>query len=371
MKLIIAIIIGAGLFWVVRLLYRKKWQEGLSVSIDFPDRMVYEGEESSLQEVITNNKWLPLPILQVKFAITKTFRFAHDSGGDVTDQYYRSEYFTIRPFERVSRTYPFCCTKRGLFSMKNMDILCKDLFMSGEMYDSVEHLATLLVLPRRIPIQEIPADCMQFMGEIMSNLKLSEDPFAFSMIREYQPYDSMHAVNWKVSARMDDLMVNTFHTTLQRELVICLDLNTHARLYEERIQEALIRIAATLGAYYIGNKIPTALISNGCDVITQKPESVRSGAVEGHIRTLETTLARISLDLPCPDILTLLRDRIAQHNHEEILVLSNNRKPDFLEKIRNLRSGAEQKIHLISACLKRENERAECDFACHWEIADE
>ena len=52
MKLIIAILIGVGLFQAVRMLYRKMWARGLSVAIDFPDRTVYEGEESTLSEVI-------------------------------------------------------------------------------------------------------------------------------------------------------------------------------------------------------------------------------------------------------------------------------------------------------------------------------
>ncbi|MBQ7581743.1 MAG: DUF58 domain-containing protein [Lachnospiraceae bacterium] len=371
MKLIIAILIGAGLFWIVRLLYKKKWEDGLKVEIDFPDRMVREGEESRLQEVITNDKWLPLPILQVKFAITRTFRFATDCGGDVTDQYYRSEYFALRAYERISRTYPFRCTRRGLFSMKNMDLLCRDLFMSAEMYDSIEHPVTLLVLPRRISLQEIPADCIQLLGEIETNLKLMDDPFAFSMIREYQPYDSMHAVNWKVSARMDELMVNTFHTTLQRELVIFLDLNTHAKLYEERLREDLIRIAATLGAYFVERKIPTALITNGCDSVTGKAESVRSGAALTHIQNIETMLARIDANAECTDILDLIRDRIRLQNHEEFLILTNNRKSDFIENIRELRERSDRKIHLISAYLKRETDMCACDFAYRWEIKDE
>ncbi len=371
MKLIIAILIGVGLFQAVRMLYRKMWAKGLSVSIDFPDRTVYEGEESTLSEVITNDKWLPLPILQVKFAITKTFRFAFDSGGDVTDQYYRSEYFALRSYERITRTYPFRCTRRGLFSMKNMDLLCKDLFMSEEMYDSIEHPVTLLVLPRRIAIEEIPADCKQLLGEIETNVKLLEDPYAFSMIREYQPYDSMHAVNWKVSARMDALMVNTFKTTLQQELVICLDLNTHAKLHEERIREALIRIVATLGAYFVGEKIPTALLTNGCDILTGKAESVSSGAVEAHVRTIETALARIDTKLPCQEITDMILDRMKRQNHEEILIISNNRKPEFLAQVKNLRDTADGKVHLISACLRREQDKDACDFACVWEIADE
>ncbi|MBO4901922.1 MAG: DUF58 domain-containing protein [Lachnospiraceae bacterium] len=371
MKLIVAILIAAAVFWLIRLMYRKTWDEGLQVEVAFPDRVLREGDKGTLQEVITNDKFLPLPILQIKFAITRTFRFAKDAGGDVTDQYYRNEYFTLKSYERVTRTYPFTCTRRGLFTMKNMDLICKDLFMSEEMYASIEHKASLLVMPRRVHEREIPSDCLRLLGEIETDLKLQEDPFAFSMIREYQPYDSMHAVNWKVSARMDKLMVNTFRTTVQRELVIILDLNTHAQLQEDLIREELIRIAATLCAYFVGKKIPTGLLSNGCDILSHEPESVRAGADEAHVRTIEMTLGRIDTKQPCPDILPILKERMRLKNHEEILLLTNDRKDTFLDELRALRNGSDKQLYMINAFLKREPQKESCDFAIPWEIIHE
>ncbi len=363
MKLIIAILISVLLFAAVRILYRKLWQDGLQVEIDFPDRIVREGERSRLQEVITNDKWLPLPLLQVKFAITRTFLFTGISESDVTDQYYRSEYFALRAFERISRTYPFTCQRRGLFGMKNMDIICKDLFMSEGMYDTREHAATLLVLPKRVPMQEIPLDALKLLGEIECSLKLQEDPFAFAMIREYQPYDSMHAINWKVSARMDKLMVNTFHTTLQKELVIFVNLSTNAALYEERIREDLIRIAATLSAYFVEKKIPVALVSNGCDILTHDPVKVAAGADRTHIRTLESALARIDLSLPMPEITELLKEREQSERREEFLLITNDRKNRMQSDPGKLR-------HILLAYLRAEGRPAAGGKTTLWEIAD-
>ena len=367
MKLIIAVLISVIVFSVVRELYRRKWQEGLRVEIDFPDGTVREGEQSTLQEVITNDKWLPLPILQVKFAITKTFRFAGSSKSDVTDQYYRNEYFALRSFERISRTYPFVCQRRGLFGMKNMDLVCKDLFMSEELYDTREHAATLLVLPRRVPQKQIPSDCLRFLGEIESSLKLQEDPFAFAMIREYQPYDPMRALNWKMSARMNKLMVNTFHTTLQKELVIFLNLTAHATLYEDRIREDLIRIAATLCAHFVEKKIPVALVTNGCDIVTKDPVKIAAGADLTHIRTLEAALARIDTSLAMPDIRPLLLERAHQKMGEEFLLITNERKRTLLDAVEHLR---DVPCHLIIPYLKREGIPEVDATVTTWEIFD-
>ncbi len=370
MKLIIAILISVAVFALVRLMYRRHWEEGLKVEIGFGDRVVREGDSSTLLEVITNDKWLPLPLLQVKFAITKTFRFAKSADSDVTDQYYRNEYFALRSYEKISRTYSFTCQKRGLFGMKDMDIVCRDLFMSEGMYGTREHEATLLVLPKRVKMQQIPLESLKFLGEIESDLKLQEDPFAFAMIREYQPYDSMHAINWKVSARMDRLMVNTFRTTMQKELVIFVNLHAHAVLYEEKIREDLIRIAATLCAYFVEKKIPVALVTNGCDCITKEPVRVASGADRSHIRTLESALARIDTTLPVPDITDLIREREAMNRREEFLLLSNDRREGFLEKVDRMRSSSKLPWHLLLAYLHREGRPQVNGKVTMWEISD-
>ena len=254
--------------------------------------------------------------------------------------------------------------------MKNMDILCRDLFLSEDMYDSKEHAATLLVLPRRVPLQQIPLDSLKLLGEIEANLKLLEDPFAFATIREYQPYDSMHALNWKVSARMDKLMVNTYHTTLQKELVIFVNLNAHAALYEEKIREDLIRIAAMLCAFFVEKKIPVALVTNGCDIVTKEPVKVASGADRSHIRTLESALARIDTTLPMPDITDLIREREQLKHREEYLLISNDRRQTFLDAVDEMRASSHLTWHLLLAYLRRDGRPDVGGRVTMWEIAD-
>lgn len=347
MKLLIAVLIAACIFTIVQAIYRKHWEDGLEIVVDFADRVVREGDSSTLTCIIINGKWLPLPVLIVKFAITRTFIFGNMPGSAVTDQYYRNEYFTMKPYERLIRSYPFVCSKRGLFGMKDMDVICRDLFLSNEMYAEREHEARLAVLPRRIVSENIPNEIHKLMGDIESNLKLSEDPFAFSMIREYQPYDSMHCVNWKSSARMDKLMVNTFNTTLTREVVIIMNLTSNSNIRVEPMQENIIRIAATISADLINKKIPVALVSNGKDIESDIPVEIAAGADARHIRTIEYALARIDLGKRM-DGITDFMDTLgydadvynsACNDGREYILISNERKDNIAENILRARKG--------------------------------
>lgn len=352
MKLLIAILIAYCIYKIVRRTYLKHWEDGLNIEVDFPEGVVREGDIGTLECTITNGKVLPLPVLLVKFAITRTFIFKNEVGSAVTDQYYRNEYFTLKPYERLVRKYPFVCSRRGLFGMKDMDVICKDLFLSEEMYSTREHEARMLVLPRRIQNKEIPDEIHKFMGDIESSIKLQEDPFAFSMIREYQPYDSMHSVNWKSSARMDRLMVNTFNSTLQREIVIIVNLTCNSNLRNEEMQEEIIRIAATMSAELINRKISVALLSNGKDKVSDISVNVAAGADGKHVHTIEYALARIDLTKRMDTVIDIIdnagKSEVGNTNLDrEYILISNERKEKIMDSMTAARERGVHVTHVL------------------------
>ena len=75
MRLLLVLAIGLILFLIQRRVYKKNWLKGLQVDIDFEEPVVREGDKNALVEVIKNDKALLLPVLQLKFSITRTFIF--------------------------------------------------------------------------------------------------------------------------------------------------------------------------------------------------------------------------------------------------------------------------------------------------------
>ena len=56
------LLLGLALAWILQtILIRRMWQQGLSVELRFRDRYIYEGDSCALQEIVTNDKWIPLP----------------------------------------------------------------------------------------------------------------------------------------------------------------------------------------------------------------------------------------------------------------------------------------------------------------------
>lgn len=340
MKLLIAFAAGALLYFLQLLLYRKYWDRDLNIDVAFLSDVVREGDDNELIEIISNDKRLPLPVVQVKFAITRSFIFSGQDNSRVTDQYYRNDYFSLMPYRKITRKYTFTCSKRGYYMMNGMDVICKDLFLSGMMIRSFEHEASVCVLPLRIKPDSYPVKARELMGEITDRIKRNEDPFEFAGIREYRSDDPMNRINWKASAATGELRVNKFDTTFMQRVVICLNMECHIKWHEEVFMEEGIRIAAALADHFISVHIPVALISNGLDIISRETVNIEAGADASHLRNLEMTLARLDTKGDKPSFAGLLEEccQDKRYDNSDYIIISNYRKQDLADVYGSLKN---------------------------------
>ncbi|MCR5420116.1 MAG: DUF58 domain-containing protein [Lachnospiraceae bacterium] len=340
MKLIIALIFCAFFYYAQLFIYRKFWNKSFFVDINFAKTVVREGDHNQLIEVITNDKILPLPMVQIKFAITKSFIFKSYDNSAITDQYYRNDYYSIMPYRRITRTYDFTSSKRGYYRMKGMDVICKDLFLSGMCIKSYKHEAAVCVLPARVLLEEFTIKARELFGEIVDRYNRNEDPFEYAGIREYRSYDPMNRINWKASAKVSQLRVNKFNTTFTQRVVIAINMECHIKWHEEDFAEEQIRLAATFADYFIQSHIPVALYSNGCDILTGKLVEVEAGADISHLRNIEIALARIKDNTGAGSFINIIDESLKNKTYDrtDYIIISNYRKNDLVELYKKIKS---------------------------------
>ena len=337
MRLLIVLLVGLILYLIQAIVYKKYWHKGLDVNIDFEVPIVREGDKNSLIVTILNDKLLPLPVLLLKFSITKSFIFPKESNSSVTDNYYRKEYFSCRAYQKITRKYAFTTSKRGEYSISTIDLICKDIFMDKSSFADSRRYASVLVLPSRIPMEKIPDDIIRFSGDIVRKIKLNEDPFEFNSIREYQPFDPFNHINWKATAKSDFLQVNTFNSTDKKNIVILLNLDMNIVRNKEVLSEWSIRIASALADYFISDQTPVALYTNGTEYESEELIGVEAGSDEGHIHNIDVALARIKLKDDYASFIDLMEEKIEQNSDDEYVIISNFRKENFYNKFEELK----------------------------------
>lgn len=297
MKILLLLGVVLLSFFLTRFYYKRNWRKNLGFSLQFSQETAHEGEWVSLEEVITNNKSMPLPALKVKFQLSKYMLVEHsEKRAVVTDHYYRNDLFSIGGYKRVIRRIPVMATRRGPYRVEGVQVLGSDIFFSGADALVTNSATELLVTPKSYSIGAGDLPFRTMWGDVVSRLKLYEDFSAFAGLRDYQPGDPIQKINWKASAKTGDWQVNYYDTTMDKRLHIVLQAERGPMSHEEDLREELLRLGVsfTESALAIGQSVSMECNVSGSD--GGSPLIIPEGSSMGHLTTIEVGLAGIDFE---------------------------------------------------------------------------
>ena len=262
--LILWIPLGVALiFLLIRYVYLKVWDRGLSVTLAFGQHAVSEGQEATLKATVANAKWLPLPVLMLRYKLDRGLRMDENANASVSDMLNVVEYFSVLGYEQVVREQKLEATRRGCYHIDVLNLMMPQLISGGDSLIVMPQDTELIVYPRLLETKEMWGICEKIIGDIVSRRRLFEDVFSFRGIRDYTRTDPLSAVNWKASARTGKMMVNLRDYTFGQEVRILLNLEEPDYRYGEDLLENAIRLAATVACRCISDRIPVSMVSNG------------------------------------------------------------------------------------------------------------
>ena len=119
MNLVFATLLLVVIYFVQKKIYRKTWNKNLDAEIYFSKDYIECGESAELVEVVSNDKFLPLPVFHLKFSVDKSLDFIDKSNSKITDRYHKNEVFSIMGHERITRKLVFLGGNRGVVSVSN------------------------------------------------------------------------------------------------------------------------------------------------------------------------------------------------------------------------------------------------------------
>jgi uncharacterized protein (DUF58 family) len=121
----------------------------------------------------------------------------------------------------------------------------------------------LRVYPREETLQRVlqPRETQVFAGSEVSRHK--GEGIEFADVRPWAPGDPLKRVNWRASARRDDLWVNESHPERNTDVILFVDSFAEARAGESGTLDLAVRATATLADAYVGRRDRVGLISFG------------------------------------------------------------------------------------------------------------
>lgn len=371
---LLIIITVIGIFAAIEMrIYSKKWHEGLSAHISFSTDRAVEGDSIELIEVVEQRGKLPLPWLTLKFQISRDIHLPDSSNASVTDYYNREDIFSIKRDQKITRRLPAICAKRGFHRVHSVDLLSTDMLMAKKLVWNIGGKSHVTVYPKMTDIPELHHRVRSIMGDFVVRTALNQDPFFFKGLRDYVPGDSVRHVNWRATARTDELVVNEFDYTSSKYATVWLNIDNDYNWIDHNIHEESIRIAASLIDTLIADGIPVGLRSNAADIVTGDRIFLSPGNSPEHCDNCMTALARIQLEKDPPPLLGYFDELTgAKSSDELIIIISSYQSPELIEKLRQLEQMSDRDVLWIKPVRVDDyNEYTELSVlknACIWRV---
>jgi uncharacterized protein (DUF58 family) len=125
---------------------------------------------------------------------------------------------------------PLSGAHRGIFRVGLLRLRCRDVFglvPAAFLSLSPERLQQMLtVLPRPYafdPLQDLSSLLQE--NQLQKAWKPGSELDAIANIRQQQPGDALKRAHWKLSARLDELMIREFENPLQQDVLVLCDLD--------------------------------------------------------------------------------------------------------------------------------------------------
>jgi uncharacterized protein (DUF58 family) len=180
-------------------------------------------------------------------------------------------------YERIKWEYKIKSDQRGLYRIGPARLESGDLFGFFNSQKFAPPDVYLLVYPKVVPLPELGIPAVRPLGETRGGITIYPDPSRPQGIREYQVGDPMKTVDWKVSAKMQQLQVRTFEPSSAFTVVLVVVVETTERSWEGYLPsnlESVIVAAASLAAYAAEREYTLGLFSNGTPILADRPMKI-------------------------------------------------------------------------------------------------
>jgi uncharacterized protein (DUF58 family) len=172
---------------------------------------------------------------------------------------------SVRLAADEERTLPLrlTCERWGSYVLGEFHLRARDRLGLFTWEARVERPHILRVYPRPERLRAVlaPLETQAYTGNEVARVK--GDGLEFADTRPYVPGDRLRSINWRASARRNELVVNERHPERNTDVVIFLDSFAEARRADESTLDRAVRAAATLAALYLERRDRVGLVTFG------------------------------------------------------------------------------------------------------------
>ncbi|MBS4537109.1 DUF58 domain-containing protein [Clostridium sp. D2Q-11] len=265
--------------------------------------VVFPKEEIIITTVLSNNKILPLPWIEIYSELPEAIIYKDQimKHRKIIKTNVYKVITSLFPFQKVTRRNRFVINKRGYYKMDDLEITIGDILGFSKGILKVNSPLRIIVYPEIKRINELIIQENSPQGEISVRRWIIPDPIDIKGVREYTTRDSFNTIDWKATAKTGDLHVKEFDFTSEASIMVLLNVQCDEQPWRD-LNEGIIEYGITISAAImnecIESKIPIGFATNGIldsdDFINDKLSIITPDINPRQGENILGTLAKVS-----------------------------------------------------------------------------
>ncbi len=297
--------ISAGLAWG----WARVALNGVTVSARFDHDHAIPGDTVELTVSVVNRKLLPVPWATLEVDLPPGLRVTESTHRRLGGEQVLRLSTALAPFGRLTWRSRLTCPARGIQRIGPIGVRAGDPFGFFTVRMEGPGPAPVVVFPVVVPVLPL-TNARERLGEIRVDRHLYTDPTRIAGVRDYLPGDPFRTISWKATARVGTLQTRLEEPATARQVLVCVNLDTHDRVWEgvdSALAEGTIAAAASVLSWADANGYAVGVMANGIEPGTVSTLVYPPTRGTGQLARCLDGLARLSLLSTSPFSQALVR----------------------------------------------------------------
>lgn len=243
--------------------------ERFGISLSVSQTHAFAGETIELSLRMENRKLLPLPGLRVRMNLPDVMEPENEAfdlrAEAIAGHGVVSRSTAVRWYERITWRWRVPLRARGYYRIARIDLRATDIFGVFARERAHPPERTIWVYPEIVPLDQFDLPRLRPQGDSRGGQPLFEDVTRLQTLRDYRPGDPLKRIDWKATARRQELQSRVYDPSSDLVAVVALNVSTLPVAWEgfyADIFERAVIAAGSLAAAYSEQRTPVGLLAN-------------------------------------------------------------------------------------------------------------
>lgn len=280
-------------------LYKRKIFNKVFIERRFDSTGVFPGDKVIYEFSIENRKFLPLTWVSIDEKLYSGLQFEKSSKIQTINEevYIHNAMLSLLPYQKIVRKYSLKAVKRGFYQLKSLNMTSTNMLGTEEYSIEKEAPAYISVYPKLRDLRGAIVPAHTTLGDFSVRRWIIEDPMVITGVRACSGNDSLRSINWKATAKNQQLLVNKYDFTADKKVMIILNLERQEySLDREGINtiEAAIEVCASLASMLSDAGIPVGFATNAHTLGPSETNVLDPDTGDKHMASILEALAKVS-----------------------------------------------------------------------------